>query len=91
MLLELITEVIHADSLLARLDCVIVQSLDEVINLDLVKLHAVLRDAGLDDLPELRLVNDPVTVGVIHLEQERELLLLPLVGELVHGLQELLQ
>ena len=32
-----------------------------------------------------------LTIRVVHLEQEGELLLLPLVGELVHGLQELLQ
>ena len=91
MFFELITEVINTDSILPRLHRIIVQSLHEVTHLGLIKLHPVLRDAGLDDFPELGLINDPVSVGVIHLEQERELLLLTLVGELMHGLQELLQ
>ena len=50
-------------------------------HLGLVELHPVLGDAGLDDLAQLGLVDHAVAVGVVHLEQEGELLLLALTNE----------
>ena len=105
MLLELITKIIHCDAILARLDSISKECLSKIINLVLIKLHPILCHTRLDNLPQLCLVNLSITwregenekvlyivlptIRVIHLEQEREFLLLPLVSKLMHSLKEL--
>ena len=91
VLIELIAQIIHADTFLARLHCILKESSSEIIHLSLVKLHPILGHTGPDDLPQLRLIDHTVSVGIVNLKQEGELLLIPLVGELVHRLEELLQ
>ena len=38
--------------------------------LSLVKLHPILRHTGLDDLPELRLIDHSVTIWIINLARD---------------------
>lgn len=50
---ELVTQIIHTDSIFARFDSIIIKSHGKVINLFFIKLHSILSNTGLDDLPEL--------------------------------------
>ena len=82
-------EVVKIHVVLSILDPVLEEGTGEVVELFLVEVHPVLPHAGLDDLAEVALLEVPVLVDVIDVEQELDLGVVIRGRELGHRLYEL--